>query len=120
MNHAKFAVMSLFAFNKMDKEDRRLLSTFGGIGFELPLSILVGFFVGRYLDSLFGTTYLEQVGLGVGFAAAIRALIRITRLARKEMVKETLDEDGNYDHGEYTAAGEYTAPAANPPSEVAS
>ena len=50
------------------------------VGLEVILSILLGFFGGRWLDAHFGTApYLAVVGFVFGVATAIRFLVRAAR-----------------------------------------
>lgn len=49
----------------------------------MGLAILIGFGIGYYLDEELGTEpYLILVFLGVGIAAAFKALFRVARQAR--------------------------------------
>jgi F0F1-type ATP synthase assembly protein I len=61
----------------MAKDD--LFKQFGkyyGLAFLLPVSILVGYVIGYFLDKAFGTTYLKVVFLFLGVASGIVQLIR--------------------------------------------
>jgi F0F1-type ATP synthase assembly protein I len=61
----------------MAKDD--LFKQFGkyyGLAFLLPVSILVGYVIGYFLDKAFGTTYLKVVFLFLGVASGIIQLIR--------------------------------------------
>jgi ATP synthase protein I len=57
----------------------------GTVGLEMGIAVAIGFFVGNYLDTKFGTApYLGFVGLFLGIAAAGNALWRITRKLRED------------------------------------
>lgn len=76
------------------------------IGLEFCLSVLVGLFGGRWLDSRLGTSHwLTFIGLGFGIAAGYRAIYRATvaanRAAEREAEKERSERDryhGKNDH----------------------
>jgi F0F1-type ATP synthase assembly protein I len=69
-------------------ERYRALATFGTIGIEIALSILIGLFAGRWLDGKLGTHYLALVGFFIGVIAAGRALWRALQVAQKVAAKE--------------------------------
>jgi F0F1-type ATP synthase assembly protein I len=55
------------------------------VGIELALSVLIGLFAGRWVDSRLGTDpWLMIVGLGLGFAAGLRSLMKMMERATKE------------------------------------
>lgn len=61
----------------------------GTLGLEVALSIMFGLFGGQWLDGRFGTSpWITVAGFGFGVAAAIRAIIRQTRIMKKEAAKE--------------------------------
>lgn len=70
---------------------RRLrdLGTYGTVGLEFGLSVLFGLFGGQWLDRKFHTDpWLTLVGMGFGIAAGVRALIRATRAAQRQLEEE--------------------------------
>lgn len=68
---------------------------YGAVGFELILSIFVGYWLGSWLDRKFGTTWIQYIGFLVGCYAGFRALFR----AAKSMQKDIEDEEA-LDRGE--------------------
>lgn len=66
---------------------------FLGVGFELAAAILVGYFGGGWLDSLFGTTFLAYLGLVLGLFAGFRSLYQVARSAQKDASKSDTDSD---------------------------
>jgi ATP synthase protein I len=63
---------------------------FGTVGLEVVVSVLIGFFGGRWLDGRFGTTpWMAVIGLAFGVATAGRFLYR----AAKRMQRQT-EKDG--------------------------
>jgi len=72
------------------RSDIKGLGDYGTVGLELVLSILFGFFAGRWLDTKLGTNgWLTVIGFGLGVVAGFRALYR----AAVKMRKETEAED---------------------------
>lgn len=62
------------------KEQLRLITKYGGIGFEIGLFIAIGYFGGTWLDDKFGTKpWLMYVGLGIGILGAINNLVRMIK-----------------------------------------
>lgn len=60
------------------------------VGIELGLSVLVGLFIGKYLDDYFGTDpWLTLVFLILGCVAGFRSLYRVGR----EMMRDLKNED---------------------------
>jgi F0F1-type ATP synthase assembly protein I len=67
------------------KQDWKSAGSYGTVGIEVILSVLVGFFGGYWLDGKLGTSpWLTLVGFTYGVAAAARALYRAARRATKE------------------------------------
>jgi len=63
------------------------------VGMDIVLSIVFGFFGGRWLDGKLGTEpYLAILGLAFGLAAAGRFLYRATRRAEREMKTDGFKE----------------------------
>lgn len=59
------------------------------IGLELALSIVLGYFGGRWLDGKLGTEpWLRWIGLALGLAAGARSLYRVVRRAQRMMEEE--------------------------------
>lgn len=64
----------------------RLVGTATMVPFLLAAGPLVGFFIGRFLDSLFGTEpVLKWILLGLGFVAGIREVIRLLQKISRDM-----------------------------------
>jgi len=62
---------------------------YGTIGLELSLSILVGLFLGQWLDAKLHTHgVLTLIGLGYGLAAAVRVVWRALKQANREAEEE--------------------------------
>lgn len=77
-----------------DAEARKQLKTagsFGAIGIEMVVSLLLGYFAGRWLDGRLEMSPLwSYIGLGVGSLAGVNALYRaIRRYRRLEREEET-------------------------------
>jgi ATP synthase protein I len=71
-------------------KDWKGVGSFGTIGLEIVLGIVLGFFLGRWLDGKFGTApYLSVAGFFLGVVTAVRAIIR----AWKDMQRETAREE---------------------------
>lgn len=71
------------------KQDLRGLGTYGTVGLELGLSILVGLFGGQWLDKKLATSpWLTLIGLAFGTAAGIRSLLRALENAKREIEEE--------------------------------
>jgi ATP synthase protein I len=67
------------------KQDWKGVGSYGTVGLELVLSVLVGLFGGQFLDRHFGTSpWLMLIGLGYGIAAGVRALYRAAGRATRE------------------------------------
>ena len=47
-----------------------------GLAALMPICVVIGYFVGQFLDGKFGTTYLTVIFLLLGAAAGIISLIR--------------------------------------------
>ena len=71
----------------MPKPKSSMQKQFGelmGLAALLPISVVIGYFIGQFLDGKFGTTYMTPVFLLLGAAAGIISLIReIQKSARK-------------------------------------
>ena len=77
------------------RQEWKAVGSYGTVGFEIVLSILVGLFIGRWLDGKLGTApYLTLLWVGFGMAAAIKALQRTMKEMRAETEREER-EHGN-------------------------
>ena len=83
---------------------RRLkdLGAYGTVGLEFGLSVLVGLFLGQWLDRKLNTTpWATLAGMGFGTAAGIRTLWRTAEKARKDLEDEERKEaDLRHDYNE--------------------
>ena len=67
------------------KQDWKGAGTYGTVGLEVVLSVVVGLLVGSWLDRRFDKApWLTIIGGVYGVAAAARALYRAARRATKE------------------------------------
>lgn len=56
----------------------------GSLGLEMGLAVFVGWWIGQWLDTRFGTKpYLMLLFLGCGIAAAFKALFRAARQTKR-------------------------------------
>lgn len=56
----------------------------GSLGLEMGLAVFVGWWVGQWLDTRFGTKpYLMLLFLGCGIAAAFKALFRAAKQTKR-------------------------------------
>ena len=63
----------------MPKPKSSMSEQFGeliGLAALMPICVVIGYFVGQFLDGKFGTTYLTVIFLLLGAAAGIISLIR--------------------------------------------
>lgn len=60
----------------------QLAARFLTAGLELAVTVVVGYFGGRWLDGRFGTTYLAYIGLLLGIIAGFRNLFSLARGAQ--------------------------------------
>jgi len=64
----------------------RLVSSLGTIPLMLGVGPLTGFFAGRWLDQRLGTApWLMVTMIALGFAAAVRYVIRLLRQVQKDI-----------------------------------
>jgi F0F1-type ATP synthase assembly protein I len=76
------------------------LGDYGTVGLDLVLSILLGFFGGRWLDGKLGTHgWLTVVGFVLGAIAGFRSLYRAAVKMRKETEAEDERERRERDQG---------------------
>lgn len=60
------------------------------VGLEMGLAVLVGWFMGHWLDGKLGTDpYLMLVFLGCGVAAGFKGVLRVARQARRAEADQT-------------------------------
>jgi len=98
------------------RQDLKGLGTYGTVGLEFALSVLVGLFGGQWLDKRWGTApWLTLLGLGFGMAAGIRSLLRALKAAQRELEEEErLEREARRKYFERPAA---RAGDAQPPRE---
>lgn len=72
------------------QQDWKALGSYGTLGMEIALSVVVGLFGGQWLDKKLGTHWLTWVGFAYGLAAAGRAIYRAVRKSNREA--EELDK----------------------------
>ena len=76
------------------KGDKRVsfqqLSSLIGVGMVFPISIVIGYGIGYYLDRWLGTTYLKVVFLLIGIASGFVSFFRSIAAAERE---EKADSD---------------------------
>lgn len=77
---------------RLGRRDVSSFGSFGTIGLEIVLSVLVGFLGGRWLDGRFGTTWIAYVGLAFGIAAAGKSVWRGYRQAQAQVADEEREE----------------------------
>ena len=59
--------------------------TYGSVGLELAVSVLLGLFGGRWLDGKLGTDpWLTWIGLGLGIVTGYRAIWLALKRANRE------------------------------------
>lgn len=74
------------------KQNWKGLGTYGTVGLELALSVLLGLFVGSWLDRKLGTRWIALVGFGFGLAAGVRTLWRAVRQANQDAERMDREE----------------------------
>lgn len=75
-----------------EREQMRIAGRVGAIGIELVLSIFLGYFAGRWLDTKLGTTpWLQWIGLGLGLVAGAKSLYQLTRKTRSDLESDADD-----------------------------
>ena len=73
----------------MHERYKQLSSSYATVGLELVISILFGFFGGRWLDEKLHTHgWLTWLGFGFGVAAGFRAVYRAAMQAKREAEEE--------------------------------
>ncbi|MCL5966947.1 MAG: AtpZ/AtpI family protein [Deltaproteobacteria bacterium] len=76
-----------------ENRDRRAffreLGKYSALGLEMALSVLIGWWIGSWLDGKLGTTpWLMILWIGFGFAAGVRSLYRSALRSEKELEKD--------------------------------
>jgi ATP synthase protein I len=67
------------------QQDWKALGSYGTLGLEVALSVMVGLLGGQWLDKKLGTGgWLTWIGLAYGLAAAGRAIYRALRKSNRE------------------------------------
>jgi ATP synthase protein I len=75
------------------QQDWKGLASYTTVGLEFGLSLLVGLFGGRWLDSKLGTGHwLAFIGFGFGIAAGYRAIYRAAKAANRDAAREEAEE----------------------------
>jgi F0F1-type ATP synthase assembly protein I len=67
---------------------------YGAIGFELLLSIAVGYYLGAWLDRKLGTKWIALAGFILGCYAGFRALFRTAKRMTKDIERDEALERG--------------------------
>lgn len=71
------------------QQDWKALGSYGTLGMEVALSVVVGLFGGQWLDKRFQTGgWLTWIGFAYGLAAAGRAIYRAVRKSNLEAEAE--------------------------------
>ena len=69
------------------------VGSFGTVGLEIVLAIVLGLFGGRWLDTKFDTApYLAVVGFFFGVVTAVKAIHRTTKEMQREAAREEREE----------------------------
>jgi ATP synthase protein I len=72
------------------KDEYKAIGSWSTVGLEIVLSLIIGFFGGRWLDGKLGTApWISLVGFAFGCAAAVKVLLRTVA----EMKAVTLREE---------------------------
>ena len=84
------------------RDDWKGLGSYGTVGIELVLSVLAGFYAGRWLDEKFGTHgWLTLDRFGFGVAAGFRGLYQVAQKMRRETeAEDKRDRRRNGDNGQ--------------------
>ena len=71
---------------RLDPEQLRTFGSVGTLGFEMVLSVLVGYFGGQWLDAKFGThPWLTGLGVVAGVGAALKSVHRVAVAVRNKL-----------------------------------
>ncbi len=86
----------------MEEKDRRLLRVVGvlsTVGIAMVAATVIGLYIGRWLDSYFGTSpWLTAVFLLLGIAAGFRNLYQTAKHAQQTMNDEDKRQGGRDGH----------------------
>jgi F0F1-type ATP synthase assembly protein I len=92
------------------KDEYKAVGSWGTLGLEIALCIMLGFFGGLWLDGKLGTApWISLLGFAFGCAAAVKALTR-TLAEMKAVTMREEKENGN-------PAPRYERPADREPKE---
>lgn len=82
--------------------ERRLMLRWSGKALEIPVSVVVGLFLGMGLEHLLPSIkpWGTWGGLFFGIAAAVRVMVRMARQYQKENPEEPRDTDPRLTHGD--------------------
>jgi ATP synthase protein I len=74
------------------------MTSYATVGLEFGLSLLVGLFGGRWLDTKLGTAHwLTFIGFGFGVAAGYRAIYRAAQAANRDAERQDKEERAQRD-----------------------
>lgn len=85
------------------KQDRPIWSKdigqFLTLGIQLAVTVVVCFFIGRWLDGMFGTSpWLMILGLALGISGGMISFIRASLSAGKQQDRETAERKRSLPH----------------------
>jgi hypothetical protein len=63
---------------------------YGSVGFELLLSIAVGYYLGHWADGKLGTHWLSLVGFLLGCYAGFRALFKVAKGMQRDIERDEM------------------------------
>ena len=95
----------------MASKGMKSFGRYSAVGFELLLSIAVGYYLGHWLDGKLGTRWIGVVGFFLGCYAGFRGLFR----AAKQMQRD-IEREERLERGEDPWADEFPSPD---PSDLA-
>jgi hypothetical protein len=61
---------------------------YGSVGFELLISIAIGYYGGRWIDGKLGTHWIAFVGFLLGVYAGFRALFKTAKMMQKDVERD--------------------------------
>ena len=67
---------------------------YGSLGFELLISMAIGYYAGHWLDGRFGTTWIALVGFLLGCYAGFRALFKAAKTMQRDIENDEKLERG--------------------------
>lgn len=82
------------AWTAFQSKGMKSFGRYGAVGFELLLSIAVGYYLGRWLDGKFGTHWIAFVGFLLGCYAGFRSLFRTAQQMQRDIEREEKLERG--------------------------